>query len=250
MEEDKSLHGPWLLPFRITFVCVLSFGIAINYKLYDRVRKEITGDRGKAFQYIMKSYTMIQLFGWPCIWLWFAFWQSLILRKLDSLFSPCIYVYSYHIGIFAYILQRLYIAFHSLIMAAGRYIFVVHDVKVLDWGVKNVSRMLIASSFLIPLSMALLVDSVLELKYNGWLAEIRIYETKCLISEENFNKISTEDDGNQDFFYSPFYKLIHMHLPDWTTNLFFEIAFILGITLFSNLTEGIIYIKCAIFVFR
>ena len=250
MEENQISHGPWLLPFRITFVCVLSFGIAINYKLYDRVRKEITGDRGKAFQYIMKNYTMIQLFGWPCIWVWFAVWQWLVLRKFDNLFSPCTYVYAYHIGIFAYILQRLYVAFHSLIMAAGRYIFVVHDIKVLNWGIETVSRVLIASSLLIPLSMAFLVFSVLEMKYRGWLAEIRVYESKCSALENNLFILDMKKDSSQDMFHSPLYNFIHKNLPDWATHFLFEIAIILGTALFTNITEGLIYIKCAVFVFR
>ena len=74
-----------MLPYRITFVFLLSIGIAVNYKLFHRVRNETTGERGKAFQQIVKSYAMIQVIGWPCIWMWFAVWQWIILMKFDSL---------------------------------------------------------------------------------------------------------------------------------------------------------------------
>ena len=250
MDEDRSSPGPWLLPFRIAFVCVLTFGMTVNYKLFNRVRKEITGERGKAFQVIVKCYTMIQFFGWPCIWIWFAVWQWTILQKFDGLFSPCVYLYAYHIGIFAYVYQRLYVAFHSLILAAGRYIFVVHDIRVLNWGIQTVSRVLIASSFLIPLLMALLVESSLEMSYNGWLAEIRVHESECALSDKHLHKFDEMNPHTPEFFRSPFYYFVHSRLPDWATNSLFWIGITMGAALFSNFTEGIIYTLCAIFVFR
>ena len=201
--------------------------------------------------YLINSYQFYSIFQIILIRsVWFAVWQWLVLRKFDNLFSPCTYVYAYHIGIFAYILQRLYVAFHSLIMAAGRYIFVVHDIKVLNWGIETVSRVLIASSLLIPLSMAFLVFSVLEMKYRGWLAEIRVYESNCSALENNLHILNMKKDSPQDMFHSPFYNFIHKNLPDWATDFLFEIAIILGTALFTNITEGLIYIKCAVFVFR
>ena len=251
LEEDETSQVVWLLPFRITFVCVLSIGMAVNYRLFRRVRDEITGERGKAFQQIMKSYTMIQLIGWPCIWLWFAVWQWLILKKVDSLFPPCIYDYAYHAGIFAYILQRCYVAFHSFILALGRYIFVVHDNRVLDWGIERVSKTLIVSSYLIPLLMAILADSVLQLQYNGWLGEIRVYEAKCTISSgKDIMKDILVDKENQEYFHSPVYSFVHLHLPSWGTKALLILAIGIGTTVFSNISEGIIYMNCAIFVFR
>ena len=251
MEEDERSEGIWMLPYRITFVFLLSVGIAVNYKLFHRVRNETTGERGKAFQQIVKSYAMIQVIGWPCIWMWFAVWQWIILMKFDSLFPPCIYVYAYHTGIFAYILQRCYVAFHSLILALGRYIFVVHDNLVLDWGIKRVSRALVISSFFVPLFMAILTDSVLQLQYNGWLGEIRVYEARCSISSgEHIMKENMVAKGHQEYFSSPFYSFVHEQLPSWATKALFIFAIVIATTLFSNISEGIIYIKCAIFVFR
>ena len=181
MDDEKTSTQLWLLPYRITFALVIAVGMAINCKLYRNVMKESPGERGKVFQQMMKNYTRIQVFGWTFIWIWMTTILSIMSLNYDSMISPCMVVNAFHLGMFSYFIVRFYVGFNSLILAVGRYVFVVHDDRVLSWGVKKVSRVLIVSSILIPFLMALLANSVVTLQYTGWLAPVHDYEEKCSV---------------------------------------------------------------------
>ena len=61
--DESEPNENLLIPYRITFASVIATGIMINYKLYENIRKETPGEKGKVFQQIMKRYAKVQVFG-------------------------------------------------------------------------------------------------------------------------------------------------------------------------------------------
>ena len=250
MNDEKTSTQLWLLPYRITFALVIAVGVAINYKLYCNVMKENPGERGRVFQQIMKNYTRIQVFGWTFIWIWMTTVLSIMSLNYSFMISPCMVINGFHLGMFSYFVVRFHVGFNSLILAVGRYVFVVHDDKVLNWGVEKVSRVLIISSILIPFLMALLTNSVVTLQYTGWLAPVHDYEEKCVNLTNGVLSHDMIKTQGIDYYRSPFYDFVHLYFPSWVSDGLY-LLFLISITaLFSNITEGLIYIKCALFVFR
>ena len=239
-----------LFPYRITFALVIAVGVAINYKLYCNVMKENPGERGRVFQQIMKNYTRIQVFGWTFIWIWMTTVLSIMSLNYSFMISPCMVINGFHLGMFSYFVVRFHVGFNSLILAVGRYVFVVHDDKVLNWGVEKVSRVLIISSMLIPFLMALLTNSVVTLQYTGWLAHARKYVEKCENLTNGALNYDVPKTQSVDYFRSPFYDFVQINFPSWMSDGLY-ILFLVSVTaFFSNITEGLIYIKCALFIFR
>ena len=174
----QTINIFWQTIYRIVFFLVIVFGVMINKKLFKLVRNDKPGERGKVFQQILASYAVIQSIGWPFILVWMI-GIGILLQIYGKTIRACFYVNCVHIGVFSYIVLRTYVAFNSLILAAGRYIFVVHDHHVMKWGIEVVARILIRSSFIIPMLMAVLADAVITLEYNGWLSQIQPYEASC-----------------------------------------------------------------------
>ena len=250
--NEQTINILWQTIYRIAFFLVIVFGVIINKKLFKIVRNDTPGERGRVFQQILASYAVIQSIGWPFIIVWMI-GIGILLQIYGQLIPACFYVYCVHIGVFSYILLRTYVGFNSLILAAGRYIFVVHDRHVVKWGIEVVARMLIRSSFIIPMVMALLSDSVITLEYNGWLSQIQQYETSCHSQDSHQQEYRRSIVGNvtaKDLFKSPLYDVLHSMLPAWFTSGLYGLHLVLTIVLYSNVIEGIIYAKCVLFVYR
>ena len=244
--NDSNMKEFGLAIYRIVFSIVMIYGIIINKKLYTTIMKQITGERGKVFQKIMKSFALIQAFGWPLIW----FWMVVIGILPGHLFPACVWVNCVHIGIFAYLFLRTYVGLNSLVQAVGRYLFVVHDAHVLEWGVDTVGKVLIGSSFIIPFVMAILANSVVTLEYNGWLSPMQEHASKCYSRDKLYWHSEIGNGTAQELFKSPLYDFLHSNFPTWFTSGVYFLNIVLATTLLSNVCEGIIYTKCAIFVFR
>ena len=242
--SDKILLGT----LKCVNLIVLITGVLINYKLYCMIKKETPGEKGKVLQRIMKNYAIVQAVGWTSLYLPLL----VLIGSMDhygTLFHPCIYVYGINIFLFFYLLLRFYIGLNSMIMAFGRYAFVVHDEKVLKYGVKKLGKILIWSSFIIPLLMSLLGESVITLKYKGFLqSKFGEYEHSCSYPAVNASFVKSEGIGK--LYKSPIYKTVHSLLPSWTTQGLYVLFIVTTTILYSNITEGIIYVKSAVFIFR
>ena len=248
--NDPKLDTFWISIYRVVFSLVMICGIIVNKNLYSTIKKQITGDRGKVFQQIMKSYAVIQSIGWPFITFWML-GVGILIQNYEQHFSACFYVNCVHIGVFVYMFMRTYVGFNSLVLAVGRFVFVVHDEQVMKWGVETVAKIIIRSSFIVPFLMAILSNSVATLEYNGWLSPIQDYDSSCYYSTDEFSRHSDISNGTtNNLFRSPLNKLVHSNFPTWLTSGMYVLNIVLAVILLSNLCEGIIYAKCALFVFR
>ena len=247
--SNPNVSSFGLLVYRMVFSIAMIYGVTVNKKLYITIKNQILGERGKVFQQIMKSYAVIQAIGWPFITFW-MFGTGILLQNFGDIFPPCVYVNLVHIGIFSYMFLRGYVGFNSLVQAAGRYLFVVHDKHVMKWGVETVAKVLIRSSFIIPFFMAVLANSVVTFECNGWMSQIQEYASLCYTKDLAYGHSDIENGTAKELFKSPVYNLLHSNFPTWFTSGMNMLFIVLAVTLFSNVCEGIIYAKCAIFVFR
>ena len=246
MANDETSSRLVIL-YDILFSLVILLGVIINRKLFKTVANEVTGERGKVFQTILKNYALAQSIGWPLIWIWFVSLGHMDIAYGHSI-PACIYVNSMHLAIFVYSCLRTHVGLTSLILAIGRYIYVVHDRRVLNWGVEFIGKILIRSSLIIPLLMAILSNSVITLEYNGWISRIKEYETPCYIKEEGYHNSTAISDIK--VFKLGLYNIVHEIFPSWFTSGLYILHVVLTSILYSNITEGVIYAKAALFVYR
>ena len=242
VEERFSIY--WRL-FQFSIIVLLGIGVVVNYKLFDSNRNETHATSGKALQWIVKTWALIQAIGWPIlVFIWILFFE--IVRIYGSLLNPCIIINTTHILVFAFLFFRLYLSLNSLILAIGRYAFVVQDDRIMKFGKEKMGKILIWSSFIIPLATSILALSVATLEYKGWFAEFKIYDDLCSATDIDSQKSNTTDQN----YRSPIFKLAHASLSSSTTYGMYVVLIVTSIILYSNITEGIVYVRSAIFLIR
>ena len=234
-----------LLIYRFACTLLFFFGILVNYKLFDKVRKEKHNEPGKVLQWITKTYAIILGIGFPCNWLAWGIFVGIQQTHVDALY-PCIIMIFGHVLIFIYILLRCYVGLNSLILAVGRYAFVVHSTRVLKFGVDRLGNILTASSFIIPFLTTIFASAIISIDSNDFTDKFNGYDRSCF--DPKMDRVNRNTTNT--FYTSPIYDLVHPYLSFSTTNgikVLFAFAYIV---LYSNVTEGIIYIRSAAFVFR
>ena len=224
---------------------LLVIGVIVNYKLFNNVRKEKHGDSGKALQYIVKTYAIYQAICWPTIFIAYAIFIHVV-ELYGELFNPCNIMYTIHVLGFISTNHRFYVGLNSLLLAFGRYLYVIHDRQIVYFGQKKLGGILIHSSFIIPLFMTILASACMPMEYKGWLAMIGKYDRLCSVTYNDSLTSTTTDI----VYRSPIYHLVHFILPFSATYYIRAVFYVTSFILYSNVTEGIIYLRCAIFVHR
>ena len=227
------------------FTVLFVIGVIVNYKLFNNVRKEKHGDSGKALQYIVKTYALAQTICCPTLFIAYAICIHVV-ELYGGFFNPCSIMYTIHILNFLSTYYRFYVGLNSLILAFGRYLFVIHDRPTLYFGQKKLGGILIRSSFIIPLFMNVLASSCIPMEYKGWLAIIGPYDRLCSLTDNDTLTSNTTDV----VYKSPVYHLVRFILPISATYYIRAVFYVTAFILYSNVTEGIIYLRCAIFVNR
>ena len=230
------------------FTIVIFIGLKVNYTLYNKVRTEKHTEAGKVLQWIMKAYALMQAI--TCLGSW-------VLQELLSIagwnrltfLHPCNVLNTSHLLMFTFLFFQLYFGIISLSLAIGRYAFVVQSGPISSFGVQKFGNILIWSSFVIPFIMTLLVSAVLSIEYNGLLAPLKFYELSCSFPESEEFKVNTTITC-YNCYRSPIYNLANAYLPSSAIDSMLVFLVIAYLILYCNITEGIIYFKCVIFVFR
>ena len=123
--HNSNLDPSLMILYRSVFILVLVGGLIVNYKLFDSIKKETVGSKGKVFQMIIKHYAIIQSISWPCIGLTMML-LVILTRNFGEFVNPCVVVYGTSIVHFWYFLLRYYVGLTSLILATGRYICLLY----------------------------------------------------------------------------------------------------------------------------
>ena len=149
LNDVNLYHQPVLEPqhaFMLFLVrsSLVMFGGCIQAKLYLRIKQN---------EGILKEnaqlYAANHLILWPT-WL-------ILVTVADFIHPPDRIIGNWFcmLGSFMFYLCGLIMAFHSLVAALMRYLFIVHEAKVKSIGISRMKKMFMALSFLVPLIVAL-----------------------------------------------------------------------------------------------
>ena len=240
----------------VLLALTLIVGVIINYRLLKSVRNEEQGEPGKILQRILETYALVQVICWPCLVLGYT---SLvyIMQNYENFLDPCIIINIHHIFMFAFLLVRFFIGLNSLILAVGRYAFVVQHIRMLSFGIKRFGKLLVHSSFFVPVLMSLWASAVMSFEYRfggSWYAK---YANFCPSTYDDDIQTHTANDNDEfqpytanGMYRSPLYNLMNHYTTPVIRKAFYVGFVIMSSILYLNITEGIIYIKSAIFITR
>ena len=243
MSEYITDPSDWLMispvgDFILCIACSLLGLLACWRFLYVLRRDEQArlrrGEReGMLVKEIMTTFTIIQMIFYPQLlitkwyinagfplpawtWHWFCYYRS----------------YKFTL--------RTYLGFNSLVVAVMRFAYIFHNERVVEFGKERTKKMIYWLSILIPLILGVGFDSVWASKPSAR----QPYFSVCLKSYEMVtNSSTTEHSINITSFHSPAYAFVHEYIPTSITNIVAIIVELLGVVIFSNLLEGLIYWK-------
>ena len=214
-------------------------GLLVNSKFLhlmktDQQKSVQRGQReGMLVKDVMTTFTIVNMVFYPLRF--FAKWYVRSELPLPDWMYHC-YCYQ-RLFLFS---VRGYLAFSSLVVAAMRFAFIVHNDKVVFWGQRRVKKLFHFLSIFIPLTFALMYDSTY----------FRESSTKpppfflCLKSYEiATNSSATEYSINVTSFQSPMQSFVHQYVPRSITDVVSNVCGAVFTIVFSNLAEGILYWK-------
>ena len=233
----------WMVIWHIILCLILiPLGILINQKLYHNIKNEEHLEKGQIIQRIIKTYSIIQCILWPsCLILSTLFLENNILKELApaskfylTQFSRCLSTFLRH-----------YSAFHSLIIAISRYVFIVFNGKAEKIGVKRLRTFFISTSLAVP--MFLTVVEFLFFPAKDWISHFRFSDEYSLTTNHSKSAHHSIDfDVNENVFYLAIQRYIHPA----PIGIIKCTLLITAAIIYSNIAEGLIYGHIFIFAYR
>ena len=149
LNDINLYHQPVLEPQHAVMLFLVRsslviFGGCIQAKLYLRIKQNEGLLKENAQLYVANHLIL-----WPT-WL-------ILVTATDFIHPPDRILGNWFcmLGSFMFYLCGLIMAFHSLVAALMRYLFIVHEAKVKAIGISRMKKMFMALSFLVPLIVAL-----------------------------------------------------------------------------------------------
>ena len=234
--------------FMNTIACVFVFivmplGVAVCKRLYEKIKSEEHKEKGKVVQTLIKNYCLIQMIGCPGGFLiaWPIEINNAYLHIVDSSET----IFAIHMVRAWYLFYRVYLAFHSLIVAVTRYTFLMYDIQTEIYGVKKLRNLFISGSIGVPLILTVICISVQPIEIR-WLQLFAVYNDSVSIpfevqydgfrlGRENIGFITAEE------YNIGLYNLISKLLP---SPLVFGFQVFLGVTfvlISTNIVELFLY---------
>lgn len=226
--QSYSVYS-FVLSFFIAFV-LLTPGIVINLKHLRNLKQEERKEKGKILQKHMKYLSIAQIVFWPGLFLviWLVKLDQFMIFSLD----PCLY---HQFGIvirFSYYVFRLYVGFHSVLVAIFRVSFIVYDRVILLFGTERFGKLMHYGSILVPFGIVLFAEGTIpSINHDQSLStkDPRCNETYTIV---NASLMETQ---------SPLYVLIHKNVPSDIIICVKLICYTMTFIAISNVVEGILY---------
>ena len=191
------------------FFMVMPLGIAICKQLYDKIKCEEHKEKGKVVQTLIKNYCLIQMIGWPGLFLFSSAIQ--INNHSFHIVDTSETINAIHMLRALYHFYRVYLSFHSLIVAITRYTFLMYDIQTEFYGVKKLRNMFISFSIGVPLIHTVISICVQPLEVR-WFSLFSVYNDSVSVPSEAhglfFHRVTTAEEYNISL-----YHLINKLLP-------------------------------------
>ena len=237
--DHNELNNEWLILYSLIYPFVMAIGIIVNYKLFNNVKKEAHQEKGKVIQTIMKTYTIIQIVGWP-----FINWYIIIIRIVHSSYNaidPILYVYAFEVGRLSFVFLRLYVGFNSLIVAVCRYVFIVWDDKISQYGISKARKILICLSFSIPMMISILWCMVVDSGSTvGGIFVYRKIPSSSSLDDNNSYEVTTGSEYRIN--QPPIYNFVQNQIPSSLLYGMRLVCYGLSLLITANVLEGFLYL--------
>ena len=217
----------------IVSVFISLLGILINIKYLKDMREEDRNrgpnSNGLLIKRVMTTYTITLMMFVP---------TGLILHWVlnEDFELPRWFLHS--LCYQAYIWQgiRIYLAFNSLVVAFMRYLFVVHNNAILQFGMEKAKNLLYYGGIAIPITIQILCACTIP------TSNIRA-ATLCISSYQKLNNRTYLNSTPSQDFNLPIYSFVNQYI---SSDILYYISGFVGVLLliiFSNVVEGILYWK-------
>ena len=220
----------------IIIIVISSVGIAINWKYLkdmnedDRMRPP--GTHECILKDVMTTYTKGMIVYGP-----FYFCFLWVLNEKFELPPWFQYLLCYDQYMSSTV--RLYWGLNSLIIASMRYTFIVHNKRVLQFGKARVKAMFYYGSILIPILLAVLSACSVQVPANMH----NLAQSICIDYYLEYHNISLQESKEVLDFGTPVLAYVHQYIPLEITGYIRTFVTVIGLLIFSNVLEGILYWK-------
>ena len=214
----------------VKFVVVL-MGIYVQYKIRAMLRRDTC-----LINHVLSAYSVIQMMFWPFMLIFNDILTSFVYPISDVtgswLCDICVVLICY---------GRLHILFHTFIVALMRYVFVVHDDRVVKFGKQRAKRIFFWISLIWPMmSTAWLLFQAIYFRKEFSFARTLI--SKCYGNHHNmfmtedlldWKKYCTLEVYEMDGYFEKFSELVQRG---------FCVGFaVVNLIVLSNVAEGLLY---------
>ena len=234
-----SVNGPMFVSstFDLIISIVISLGgLSINWKLLKDMneddRRRPLGTSECLIKRVLTTYTKTMMVFAPFNLLFFWFLNQDYDLPMWLQYSLC---YDQYISA----TFRIYVIFHSLVIATMRYTFIVHRERVMAYEREKIKKMFYYGSIIIPVLMGLInACSFQQPKHIHNLAQ-----SKCVEYYLKTLNITALDSNSVSDFGSPILTFVHIYIPTEITNIVKRVLIFLVITIMSNVVDGVLYWK-------
>ena len=140
--------------------------------------------------------------------------------------------------------QRFYFSSTSLIIASMRYVFIVHNEKVLTFGKNKAKRLFYFASIGAPMLMTVLHACSLPVPSSGYNLPHKVY---VKFFEASYNMTCGDPDGLKDDC-APILSSVHHIVPSNITKIVGMVVKLFFIVTCTNILDGILYWKTFKFI--
>ena len=235
----------WMLTLHIViFLTITPMAIIVNRKLYHNIKNEEHRENGKVIQRILKTYSVVQC-TLPVI-CYCLMILNLAVESVEKL-GPMLKFFLLHLTRCLMHFYVIYTATHSLIIALGRYMFLVFERKADEIGIRKLKHFFVGSSLGLPIGLTLLHNLVISTE------EFR--EREVLFSFQNIS-ISTNDTikgcmgGMFHTMENPLYCFIEENFNPTLITIVRIVLISTNTIILSNLVEAFIYIHTYTYIIR
>ena len=214
----------------VVYVLILIPGMFINMKFLNNLKHEQRKEGGQTIQRIMKNVSIAQMIFWP-IFLFLRMLIGIDLSLQILSLNPCFYHYVGLIMRFAYHVVRLYIGFHSLVVAICRICFILYEHVVSNYGIDKFKKIIYYGSIMVPLGIAILAQGTIPTQNRL----IPITVSRCTGVVTNFNDTKMDNQ-------SPIYAFVQNNVSSHVTTSIEVFCYTMVFIILSNTIEGIIYL--------
>ena len=223
-----------------------SVGIIVGRKLYKNVSKEDHKENGKVIQRLLKTYAIAQCIAWPSL---MAFsWIIYVNATVIKVIPPFWVLHAISTGRGLYILLRTYVGFNSMIIAIGRYCFIVFETQTSRFRIKTIRYLFISCSVGIPIFLTLANEATIPIE-RPYIAIFMPQYNDTYQSNVN-HSIWVIEKSTIEAHQSILYSIVNHYVPTTITYGVGVFCKPMTAVIFSNVVEGFIYIHTFVYSIR